>query len=149
MGKVSKYDKMVLDSIISGTPLPAKKAREIAQHGLTESQIQQSCIRWFQVAHPNLWSDGVLFHVANERKCTQWQGKKLKLEGVVKGVADLCLALSRHGFNALYIEMKKPGNYQSKEQKEWQSGVERHGNKYVVCKSLDEFEKIVTEYINE
>lgn len=149
MGKVSKYDKMVLDSIISGTPLPAKKAREIAQHGLTESQIQQSCIRWFQVAHANLWSDGVLFHVANERKCTQWQGKKLKLEGVVKGVADLCLALSRHGFNALYIEMKKPGNYQSKEQKEWQSGVERHGNKYVVCKSLDEFEKIVTEYINE
>lgn len=149
MGKVSKYDKMVLDSIISGTPLPAKKAREIAQHGLTESQIQQSCIRWFQVSHPNLWADGILFHVANERKCTQWQGKKLKLEGVVKGVADLCLALSRHGFNALYIEMKKPGNYQSKEQKEWQSGVERHGNKYVVCKSLDEFEKIVTEYINE
>lgn len=149
MGKVSKYDKMVLDSIISGTPLPAKKAREIAQHGLTESQIQQSCIRWFQVTYPKLWSDGVLFHVANERKCTQWQGKKLKLEGVVKGVADLCLALSRHGFNALYIEMKKPGNYQSKEQKEWQSGVEKHGNKYVVCKSLDEFEKIVTEYINE
>lgn len=149
MGKVSKYDKMVLDSIISGTPLPAKKAREIAQHGLTESQIQQSCIRWFQVSHPNLWADGILFHVANERKCTQWQGKKLKLEGVVKGVADLCLALSRHGFNALYIEMKKPGNYQSKEQKEWQSGVEKHGNKYVVCKSLDEFEKIVTEYINE
>lgn len=149
MGKVSKYDTIVLNSIISGTPLPAKKAREIAQHGLTESQIQQSCIRWFQVTHPNLWSDGVLFHVANERKCTQWQGRKLKLEGVVKGVADLCLALSRHGFNALYIEMKKPGNYQSKEQKEWQSGVERHGNKYVVCKSLDEFEKIVTEYINE
>lgn len=140
---------MLLESIISGTPLPAKKAREIAQHGLTESQIQQSCIRWFQAMYPKLWKDGVLFHVANERKCTQWQGKKLKMEGVVKGVADLCLALSRHGFNALYIEMKKPGNYQSKEQKEWQAGVEKHGNRYVLCKSLDEFEQIVTEYINE
>lgn len=45
--------------------------------------------------------------------------------------------------------MKKPGNYQSKEQKEWQSGVEKHGNKYVVCKSLDEFEKLITEYLRE
>ncbi len=140
---------MVLDSIISGTPIPAKKAKEMAQYGLSESQIQQSCIRWFQVMYPHLWKDGVLFHVANERKCTQWQGKKLKLEGVVKGVADLCLAVGRHGFNALYIEMKKPGGYQSKEQKDWQAGVEKHGNRYVVCKSLDEFEKIVTEYINE
>ena len=68
---------------------------------------------------------------------------------VVKGVADLCLSVSRHGFNALYIEMKKPGNYQSKEQKEWQSGVEKHGNKYVVCKSLDEFEKLITDYLRE
>lgn len=149
MKKNDTYNKLLLRSIISGTPLPAKKAREIAQYGLTESQIQQSCIRWFQIKYPKLWKDGVLFHVANERKCTQWQGKKLKLEGVVKGVADLCLALSRHGFNALYIEMKKPGSYQSKEQKEWQAGIEKHGNRYVVCKSLDEFERITTEYIDE
>lgn len=149
MGKVDSYNKEVLKAIIDGTPISAKKARAIAQHGLTESQIQQSCIRWFQVAHPKLWADGVLFHIANERKCTQWQGRKLKLEGVVKGVADLCLTLSRHGFNALYIEMKKPGNYQEPEQEQWQAGVEKHGNRYVVCKSLDEFERIVNEYINE
>lgn len=149
MRKDDKYNKTLLNAIITGTPIPAKKAKEIAQSGLTESQIQQSCIRWFQFTHPQLWRDGVLFHVANERKCTQWQGKKLKLEGVVKGVADLCLSVSRHGFNALYIEMKKPGNYQSKEQKEWQSGVEKHGNKYVVCKSLEEFEKLITEYLRE
>lgn len=149
MRKDDKYNKTLLNAIIAGTPIPAKKAKEIAQSGLTESQIQQSCIRWFQFTHPQLWRDGVLFHVANERKCTQWQGKKLKLEGVVKGVADLCLSVSRLGFNALYIEMKKPGNYQSKEQKEWQSGVEKHGNKYVVCKSLDEFEKLITEYLRE
>jgi hypothetical protein len=149
MGKIDKYNKMVMDAIVSGTPLPAAKVRQLAQYGLSESQIQQSCIRWFQVTHPQLWKDGVLFHIANERKCTQWQGRKLKLEGVVKGVADLCLAVARKGFNALYIEMKKPGSYQEKEQKEWQSGVEKHGNRYVVCKSLDEFEKIVTDYLKE
>lgn len=149
MGKVDSHNKMVLDAIISGTPLPAKKAREIAQSGLSESHIQQSCIRWFQVVHPKLWQDGVLFHIANERKCSVRQGRRLKAEGVVKGVADLCLAQARHGYNALFIEMKKPGNYQQKEQKEWQAGVERHGYKYVVCKSLDEFEKTVTEYLNE
>lgn len=149
MGKVDAYNKMVLDAIKAGKPIPAEKARAVMQSTLSESQIQQSCIRWFQLTHPQLWKDGVLFHVANERKCTQWQGKKLKLEGVVKGVADLCLALSRHGYNALYIEMKKPGNYQSPEQKQWQAGVERHGNKYIVCKSQDEFVKAITEYITE
>ena len=81
MGKIDKYNKMVMDAIVSGTPLPAAKVRQLAQYGLSESQIQQSCIRWFQVTHPQLWKDGVLFHIANERKCTQWQGRKLKLEG--------------------------------------------------------------------
>lgn len=149
MGRVDKYNRMVLDAIISGTPLPAKKAKEIAESGLSESQIQQSCIRWFQLVHPQLWKDGVLFHIPNERKCSVRQGRKLKSEGVVKGVADLCLAQAKHGFHALYIEMKKPGNYQKPGQKEWQTGIEKHGYKYVVCKSRDEFEKIVTEYLNE
>lgn len=147
MRKDDQYNKILFNSIVTGTPIPAKKAREIAQYGLSESQIQQSCIRWFQFAYPQLWKDGVMFHVANEGKRSQWQGKKLKLEGVVRGVADLCLAVSRHGFNALYIEMKKPGGYQFKEQKEWQAGIEKHGNKYVVCKSLDEFEKLINEYL--
>lgn len=121
MRKDDQYNKLLFNSIVTGTPIPAKKAREIAQYGLSESQIQQSCIRWFQFTYPQLWKDGVMFHVANEGKRSQWQGKKLKLEGVVRGVADLCLAVSRHGFNALYIEMKKPGGYQFKEQKEWQA----------------------------
>ena len=149
MSKVDKYNKMVLESIMNGTPIPAYKARDLLNSTLSESQIQQSCIRWFQITHPTLWEDGVLYHIPNERKCSSRQGCRLKSEGVVSGVADLCLAQAKHGFHSLYIEMKKPGNYQQPSQKAWQKGIEKHGFKYVVCKSVDEFEKIVTDYLNE
>lgn len=149
MGKVDRYNRMVLDAIINGTPIPAKEAKRIAESGLSESDIQKSCIKWFQITHPHLWEDGVLYHIPNERKCSVRRGHQLKLEGVVSGVADLCLAQAKHGFHALYIEMKKPGSYQQESQKKWQSGIEKHGYKYVVCKSRDEFEKAVTEYLNE
>lgn len=75
------------------------------------------------------------------------QGRRIKREGIVRGVADLCLAMPRHGYGALYIEMKRPDRYQSPEQRTWQKNIERHGNKYVVCKSLDEFIKIINRYL--
>ena len=90
MGNVDKYNRMVLDAIINGTPISTKEAKRIAQSGLSESDIQQSCVRWFQVIHPQLWKDGVLFHIPNERKCSYRHGSKLKAEGVISGVADLC-----------------------------------------------------------
>ena len=71
----------------------------------------------------------------------------MKREGIVKGVADLFLCIARGGYHGLFIEMKKPGNYQSVEQKEWQRNVEKHGYKYVVCKSLEEFKEIVSSYL--
>ena len=46
------------------------------------------------------------------------------------------------------IEMKKPGEYQRTVQKEWQKECEAAGNKYVVCRSLDDFIKAVTDYLN-
>lgn len=52
-------------------------------------------------------------------------------------------------YHALYIEMKKPGSYQRPEQKEWQKNCEKYGNKYVVCKSLDQFRDEVNNYLNE
>ena len=75
-------------------------------------------------------------------------GAKMVREGIVRGVADLCLCIPRGGYHALYIEMKKPGSYQRPEQKEWQKNCEKYGNLYVVCRSLEEFREIVTKYLN-
>lgn len=115
--------------------------------GPSESQIQQMCINWFRLQHQKLWEDGVLFHIPNEGIRRGVTGKRMKAEGIVKGVADLCLAIPRHGYAALYIEMKRPGCYQRPEQKMWERGVTKHGNKYVVCKSLEEFQLTINRYL--
>lgn len=74
----------------------------------SESEIQQACIQWFQYAYPQLWQDGMLYHNANEGIRPGGQGRRIKREGLRKGVADLCLSVPRKGYGALYIEMKSP-----------------------------------------
>ena len=142
------YNMLVLQAIKEGRdPKTVKKPPRDPSEGPSESEIQQSCIKWFQLQHRALWEDGVLFHIANEGIRLGGQGRRIKREGIVRGVADLCLAMPRHGYGALYIEMKRPDRYQSPEQRTWQKNIELHGNKYVVCKSLDEFIKIINRYL--
>ena len=73
----------------------------------------------------------------------------MKEEGMLAGVADLILLKSNRFYGALCIEMKKPDEYQRPVQKEWQKECEAAGNKYVVCRSLDEFMRVVTNYLND
>lgn len=142
------YNMLVLQAIKEGRdPKTVKKPPRDPSEGPSESEVQQSCIKWFQLQHRALWEDGVLFHIANEGIRLGGQGRRIKREGIVRGVADLCLAMPRHGYGALYIEMKRPDRYQSPQQRTWQKNIERHGNKYVVCKSLDEFIKIINRYL--
>lgn len=148
MKKSDTYNIRLLKEITGGGNVKTvkKRVREMPSAPL-ESQIQQSCIKWFQLQYRNLWDDGVLFHIANEGIRLGGQGRRLKREGVVKGVADLCLAVPKHGYGALYIEMKRPGCYQSPEQRTWQRNITKHGNKYIVCRSLEEFIVEINRYL--
>ena len=145
MAKRNSYNKDLLQAIIEGKPKPIKRTKVST---VSESEIQQACLKWFKLQYPKLASDGVLFHIPNEGIRLGGIGRRMKREGIVRGVADLCLAIPRKGYAALYIEMKKPGSYQSPEQKAWQKNIERYGNKYVVCRSLEEFIKIITDYLS-
>lgn len=112
-----------------------------------EHKIQVVCIRWFRLKYPKL--KHVLFSVPNGGRRDAVTGSKLKDEGATKGVADLILLKSNRFYGGLAIEMKKPGGHQSQAQKEWQRECESAGNKYVICHSLDEFMKIITDYLND
>ena len=75
------------------------------------------------------------------------EAKRMKAEGVTPGVADLLLLLSKKGFGCLGIEMKVPKGKQTTNQIDWQNDFESNGNKYEICKSLDEFMKIINNYL--
>ena len=68
---------------------------------------------------------------------------------IVHRVADLILLVPRQGYCALCIEMKTRKGYQSDAQKVFQAKCEEYGAKYVVCRSLDEFQKVVRWYLGE
>lgn len=112
-----------------------------------EHKIQCACVRWFRLKHSKLRK--ILFAIPNGGRRDAVTGAKLKEEGATSGVSDLILLRSNRFYGALCVEMKKPGGYQSSAQKEWQKEVEAIGNKYIVCRSLDEFMKVVTDYLND
>ena len=89
-----------------------------------------------------------LFAVPNGGRRDATTGARLKDEGVLAGVSDLVLLQKRGESGALLIEMKTRTGRQAPTQKEWQQKVEADGYKYVVCRSLDEFIKAVTDYLN-
>ena len=71
----------------------------------------------------------------------------MKDEGVRSGVADLILQVPMGGYASLCIEMKTPVGKQSQSQREYEKLAKRMKNKYVVCHSLEEFQKAIKEYI--
>lgn len=111
-----------------------------------EHRIQQACVQWFNLRHPNL--RGRLFAVPNGSRRDGVTGARLKAEGVVAGVSDFILLKSTSRYGALLIEMKTRTGRQSATQKWWQQVVTENGEyKYVVCRCLDDFIREVDGYL--
>ena len=132
-----------------------------------ESIVQQGAVKWFNLQYPQY--RGLLVHIPNEGRRTIKVingrpvcvgGAKLKAEGLVKGAADLVLFVPNKYFHGLCLETKvelfdystgkekKTKTYQSPEQKEWQALVESQGYRYEVYRNIDEFRKIILEYMD-
>lgn len=136
----------------------ATKQRKPQRH--EESRLQESCVTWFRLQYPKLAL--LLFAVPNGGKRTHRtivragrvityspEAKQMKKEGVTAGVADLILLTPSNGYASLCIEMKttEKGSEQRESQKVWQQAAEGAGNKYVVCRTLEEFMAVVKEYL--
>lgn len=112
-----------------------------------ESDLQTACVRWFRLQYPSLAP--CLFAVPNGGSRNLREAARMKGEGVTAGVADLILLVPRGGYASLCIEMKSAAGRQSPEQKAWQQAVEKAGNRYVVCRSFDEFRAVVDDYLSK
>lgn len=125
-----------------------------------ESRIQERCVTWFRLQYPKLAL--LLFAVPNGGKRTHRtvvrngkvytyspEATQMKKEGVTAGVADLILLKPSKGYASLCIEMKTTDRQsrQRESQKEWQKAAESAGNKYVVCRTLEDFMAVVKEYL--
>lgn len=112
-----------------------------------EHKIQVSMVNWFRLKYPLMRHN--LFSVPNGGRRDAVTGAKLKAEGVLPGVSDLILLKSNRFYGALLIETKTKKGIQRESQKEWEAKITADGYKYVVCRSLDDFIKVVTDYLND
>ena len=134
------------------------KQRKPQRH--EESSLQESCVTWFRLQYPKLAL--LLFAVPNggsrTRRTIVRAGRvityspeiqQMKKEGLTPGVSDLILLKPSNGYASLCIEMKttEKGSKQRESQKVWQQAAEGAGNKYVVCRTLEEFMAVVKEYL--
>jgi hypothetical protein len=71
-------------------------------------------------------------------------GRTLKEEGVLAGVADICILAKG---KTIYIEFKTDKGTQRNGQKEFQSVCEHQGIPYIIVRSIDEFIDFIEKYL--
>lgn len=130
---------MTFDEMMAMQPKTRRKPRDL------EHKLQAACVRWYRLQYPKMKHN--LFAVPNGSKRDVIIGAKLKEEGVLAGVADLILLKSNRFYGALLIEMKTPEGRQSDTQKEWQQKITDDGFKYVIIRSLEDFQREVKLYL--
>lgn len=75
--------------------------------------------------------------------------KKMKAEGVKRGVPDVCLPVPNEALNShgLYIEMKDVNGRLSEHQQEWGRRLRQMGYWVVVCYSAEEAIALLEDYV--
>ena len=129
-------------AITETPPRPAQRKR-----GSPEGRVQAECVQWFWNEYPQY--RGLLFHCPNEgNRSSKTDGAYRKALGLISGVSDLILLIPNKLHHALCIEMKTEVGRQSESQILWQSKVEAQGFRYEVVRSLEEFKRLINEYLS-
>jgi hypothetical protein len=110
--------------------------------------VEQSLLmQWADAAsgrHPEL---RLLYAIPNGGHRHVSVARKLKAEGVKRGVPDLCLPVPRGTHHALYVELKAGKNRATPEQKQWLDALWTQGNEARVCVGWEAARDCITEYL--
>ena len=113
-----------------------------------ESQEQRWLFRWANDMAALVPELELMYHIPNEGKRSRSTGRRIRQEGLRRGVPDICLPVARNGFHALYIELKRTkGSRVSDDQKSWIEALEAQGNKAVVCCGWNAAADVIEEYL--
>ncbi len=119
---------------------------------------EQVCVidwcRRMEAQHPELKllyaiPNGAALTWKEDRKGRRYspQAARLKAEGLRPGIPDLCLPLARHGWSALYLEMKSQDGRLSPDQVEMIDLLCIHNNRVEVCYSAEEAIEMIEWYL--
>ena len=105
----------------------------------SEYMRQVKLVCWWRRNYPAI----EIYHTPNGEKREKAVALRLKNMGVKRGIWDLYAREVN-----LWIEVKKPGESLTKEQKEWQEYCEPFGDNFIVVDDLNEGIKEITTFLN-
>ena len=101
---------------------------------MTEHEIQSQLVRWFRAEYPDdYWS---FFSVPNAGMRSGIAGKRMREEGLVKGVSDLILLMPRGKYHGLCLELKTEIGVVSRQQADFLHASQQQGYCAMVAKGL-------------
>ena len=131
----------------NGRRRPTKPKRNTSPLERDEQEVLFDWAEYAVCTHPEL---ALMYHIPNEGRRSRYAGYKMQLQGMRKGVPDICLPVPKGSYGALYIELKrKKGSKTSEDQRAWIDALNRVGNKAVVCKGFEEARDTIINYLNE
>ena len=110
-----------------------------------EDALQTACVTWFDLQYPSIAY--LLHHSPNGGKRDAREAARFKRMGVRAGFPDLILLYPASGYNYLAIELKTKTGRQSPLQKQYEQLINAYGGKYVVCRSVDDFQREVKSFL--
>ena len=111
----------------------------------TEHNLQSACVKWFRLQYPKY--QRLLLAFPNGAKRDPRSGKWYKDEGMLAGAPDLVLFVSNADYNTLCVEMKTEKGRQSASQVLMEIDLENAKNKYVICRSFEDFRNEIEKYL--
>ena len=111
----------------------------------SENWHQKQLIQWVK-QFP--WGQ-FLFHIPNETTGgTGWIARNSQM-GCRSGVPDLMLPIPMHGYNGLFIAMKRPGGRLDGIQRKWLAALNEFGYLAVCCKGWEEARGVLQRYMEK
>jgi hypothetical protein len=112
-----------------------------------EHQEQVALFRWISLMRPKHPELSMAFAIPNGGHRHIAVARKLKSEGVMRGVPDIFLAHPAQGRHGLFIEMKSEKGKVSPEQAEWLSYLNGDGYAAFTCYSWIEAAQCMADYL--
>lgn len=112
-----------------------------------ESSEQINLFAWAKLSQSKYPELSLLHAIPNAGKRNVIQGARMKKEGMLAGVSDIMLPVSRNGWHGLYVELKVKGGTTSASQKWWIEQTTKQGYLSVVCFGWIEAKEIIEGYL--
>ena len=148
-GNSNPFIQNGLDSGAKTSSLGKTKSSSTAFHEVTEHSEQVLLINWVrgnQSSDPRLV---LLYAIPNGGSRNIATAQRLKHEGVLSGVPDLCLPVPVGQYHGLYIELKTLKGKASDKQKRYIQSLNNQGYLAIVCQGHQEAIMAIKKYLGE